>query len=146
MVTSKDMALYYFNDYIYFTGTIKVSNGGTYSILITFGYANGKDSVLDISPYLKDSNNTNINLNLFDYFLNSIVIDNNIFNYSIVQQVKLLRIPEELNFYLGDSKLENGAIISSKDSIVLQNANLLKNFSRYSIYYQLYEREPIYKY
>ena len=90
-----------------------------FSILITFGYANGKDSVLDISPYLKDSNNTNINLNLFDYFLNSIAIDNNIFNYSIVQQVKLLRIPEELNF-------------------------LLKNFSRYSIYYQLYVREPIY--
>ena len=89
---TKDMTLYYFNAYIYFTGTIKVSDSETFSFLITFGFANGKDSVLDISPYLKDSNNTDINLNLFDYFLDSSVIDNNIFNYSIVEQVKLLII------------------------------------------------------
>ena len=33
---SKDITLYYFNDYIYFTGTIEVSNGGTYSIYNNF--------------------------------------------------------------------------------------------------------------
>ena len=142
---TKDMSLYYFNNYIYFTATVE-NNPSTFSYLITFGYSNGEDSVIDISPYLSDSNNTNVNLNIFDYCLHSSVIDNNIFNYSIVDQVKFVSIPPELKLYLGTKQLKDGDVITSNDSIILQNADLTKTYQRYSLYYQLYVREPIYDY
>ena len=37
---SKDIAFYYFNEYIYFTATVAYENIDTFSLLITFGYSN----------------------------------------------------------------------------------------------------------
>ena len=137
----KELTAYFFNGYIFFTST--VNNNNVFSILMIFGYANGKDSYIEISPYLSDSNNTDTTLSIFDYFLNKIVINNNIFEYEKVSQVKLVTIPPELKLYINDVKLEDGAIITENPKI-LQNQDLMKTYKNYSIYYQLYVKEPNY--
>ena len=53
----KELSLYSFNDYLMLTMT----GGSYYADLIIFGFANGTDSIIDISPYLMDSFNYNEN-------------------------------------------------------------------------------------
>ena len=86
----KDITFYYFNNFIYFTAAYYYYD--MCSLLIVFGYSNGNDISIDISPYLLDSDNSNININIFDFFLSSRKIDNNIFNYSLVNKVKLVNL------------------------------------------------------
>ena len=140
----KEMTAYYFNNHIFYTSTVNNANNNVFSILIIFGYANGKDSYIDISPYLSDSNNTDTSKILFDYFLDSIVINNNLFAYDKVSKVKLVKIPPELELYVDQTKLVDGSEIENNPKI-LQNANLLKTHKNYSLYYQLYVKEPDYQ-
>ena len=144
-VLEKDMASYYYNNLILFTITIKDSsdNNNEYSLLMHFGYSNGTDSYINISPYLLDSNNTDIdNFNIFNYFKSTKVIENNIFDYQEEDKIKLVGIPQELIINdTNDNTLANGSIITSNPKIY-QNQDVIKTSQNYSIYYQLYVKEP----
>ena len=141
----KDMASYYYNNIILFTITIKDSSDGNnkYSLLMHFGYSNGTDSFINISAYLLDSNNTDIeNHNIFNYFKSTSVIENNIFDYQNENKVKLVGIPLELLLYKSDNtQLNNGSIITENPKMY-QNQDVIKTSRNYSIYYQLYVKEP----
>ena len=141
----KDMALYYYNNLILFTITIKDSSNSDnkFSLLMHFGYSNGTDSYIDISHYLSDSDNTDTGqYNIFNYFKSTKVIENNIFDYQEDDKVKLVGFPEELIIKdTNDIILSNGSSITSNPKIS-QNQNLIKSSRNYSIYYQLYVKEP----
>ena len=134
---NKELSLHSFNDYLIFTMT-----GGEYfADLMIFGFANGTDSVIDIAPYLIDSPNYNQNLNLLREMYNNITIDNNIFGYVKVEQIKIVSIPEQLKFYNGkdESKIEitNDEIIDINiDYSLYQIKNLIKTDVYYDLYYQ----------
>ena len=58
----KEMSAYDYNGYIFFSATLdNTDNSGNniFSILMIFGFANGTDLTIDISPYLADSGNYN---------------------------------------------------------------------------------------
>ena len=135
----KEMASYMFNDYTLFTAM--VDDGGIYSILMYFGYPNGEDSFIDISPYFLDSNNTDTSLNLFDYLKSKLVVENNVFDFSAENKIKLVSIPDEILMYTDTTKLNNEAIITENPKLY-QNQALLKTNKNYSLYYQLYVKEP----
>ena len=138
----KDMASYFFNGLVLFSLTVQDNTNGVYSLLMYFGYSNGNDTYINISPYLLDSNNTDINLNIYNYLKNQSVIENNIFDYAEEDQVKLVSIPSELLLYKSDNtKLSNGTLITENPKMY-QNQELIKTFRNYSIYYQLYVKEP----
>ena len=141
----KDMALYYYNNLILFTITITDSSNSNnkFSLLMHFGYSNGTDSYIDISHYLSDSDNTDTEqYNIFNYFKSTKVIENNIFDYQEDDKVKLVGFPEELIIKdTNDITLSNGSSITSNPKIS-QNQALIKTSRNYSIYYQLYVKEP----
>ena len=138
----KDMASYFFNGLVLFSLTVKGSNNNVHSLLMYFGYSNGDDSFINISPYLLDSNNTDINLNIYNYLKSQSVIENNIFDYAKEDQVKLVSIPPELFLYKSDNtKLSNGSIITENPKMY-QNQELIKTSRNYSIYFQLYVKQP----
>ena len=95
-----------------------------------FGYANGTDGEIDISPYLSDSDSDNPDINLVTKLLENIIIDNNIFGYEIVNKIKLVYIPEEIKFYNGEIEQE----LQNDDILVLnykikQNNELIKDYN-----------------
>ena len=139
----KDMASYYYNNLILFTITITDNSNKKYSLLMHFGYSNGTDSYIDISHYLLDSDNTDIGqYNIFNYFKSTKVIENNIFDYQEDDKVKLVGFPQELIIKDNNTRtLANGSSITSNPKIY-QNQDLIKTSRNYSIYYQLYVKEP----
>ena len=74
---TKELSLHSFNDYLVFTMALK----DFFADLNIFGFANGTDAIIDISPYLIDSFNFDQNLNLIQELYSNITIDNNIFGY-----------------------------------------------------------------
>ena len=65
-------------------------------------YANVTDSIIDISPYLIENINNNgesNQQNLISKLQENIKIDNNIFGYELVNQIKLIDFPSSLKFY-----------------------------------------------
>ena len=134
---NKELSLHSFNDYLMLTMT----GDSYYADLIIFGFANGTDSIIDISPYLMDTSNYNTNLNLIQEMYSNITIDNNIFGYIKVDQIKIVSIPEHIKFYNGTE--DNQIEISSEDIIdidinysLYQNKDLLKTEEYYDLYYQ----------
>ena len=134
---NKELSLHSFNDYLILTMT----GDSYYANLIIFGFANGTDSVIDISPYLIDSYNYDQDLNLIQELYNNITIDNNIFGYVKVNQIKIVSIPDEIKLYNG--KDENKILIANEENIninidysLYQNKDILKTEIYYELYYQ----------
>ena len=72
---------------------------------------------INISHYLSEFNDiNNNNENLIDVLLENIKIDNNIFGYEFEKKIKLIKIPEELNFY----NIENGTKIQVNEGGILE--------------------------
>jgi len=92
---SSEISAFIYNDFLAFTGTLVKNSdtSATFSIFMIFGYANGTDSEIDISPYLLDSPNYNNSLNLYDYLTENLIIENNIFGYENAGKIKLVSIP-----------------------------------------------------
>ena len=87
-----------------------------FSFLIFFGYVNGNDTYIDISKFLTEYNNVNNKENNLVYkLIENAKIDNNIFGYEFVENIKLISIPEELNFY----NIENMKEIQLKENETL---------------------------
>ena len=50
-------------------------------MLVFFGYPNGTDHIIDISPYLMDIDDYNNANNIYTYLKSKMVIENKIFGY-----------------------------------------------------------------
>ena len=147
-IFNNELSGYNYNNYFIFSITaIKREIGGNNynSLLMIFGYANGTDSEINISPYLSDSDSYNINLNLVGTILENLTIDNNIFNYEIINKIKLITIPDNINIYNNSfsQKLQNGDILGL-NYIIVQNNQSIKDFRYYNLEYQYIIKEPDY--
>ena len=134
------MSIFFWNDYLLYTPSYYVKGDDTdkktYSILMIFGFANGTDFTMDISPHLMDTGEYIEGNDLVTRLLQNLTIDNNIFGYESTNQIKLISIPEELLFYdLAGNQLLNGSIID-KNHILKQNRNIKKSDKLYSLHYQ----------
>ena len=103
----KELSASIFNGFLAITATALPQNINTnqdnfFSIFLMFGYANGTDSEINIFPYLMDTNYYDESKNIINDLLETMKIENNIFGYEKVEQIKLTTIPEELLFYNGE--------------------------------------------
>lgn len=113
-VMSKELAAHVYNGYLGFSST--VGTGDKSSIFMIFGFGNGTDFIIDISPHLMDTGDYTQGNDLVTMLLNHLTIDNNIFGYVPIEQIILVSYPEELLFYSSDNQitpLPNGTIIDN---------------------------------
>ena len=98
-----ELSAFIYNDYLVFSSTVKllISPGNVYSIFMIFGYANETESsiIIDIYPYLSDTDNYDFSNNIITKLSEKLVIDNNIFGYIPAYQIKLISVPNEITFY-----------------------------------------------
>ena len=135
---TEELSVDFFNGFLMFTASVVPVNDGSLlsSLLLFFSYPNGTDFYLNISPYVMDSEYYS-NDNLIEYLLNKCTIENNIFGYSLIDEIKLISIPNEIQFYRegSDAPLTNGEKIS-KSHKLKQNKNLIKYNKNYTLDYQ----------
>ena len=151
---NKELAAAIYNGYIVLSATIINYNESSnidddhkrYSILMMFGYLNGTDREFDINEYFTD-NYINNSKNIISNLTENLVIENNIFGYIILDQIKLSIIPDELLFYNNDTtlKLLANEDILNKDYILKQNKMIIKYDKYYYLDYQNILTEPEYK-
>ena len=145
---TKELASSLYNGYLAFTATLLplVPNDtldNFFSIFLIFGYANGTDATIDIYPYLSDTDSYDSSNNLYNFLSTTMKIDNNIIGYENSGQIKLISLPEEIEFHSGldNSLLSNGDSINT-DSILKQNKNIIKSNNSYYLEYQFVIQEP----
>ena len=141
---TKELSGFVYNDYLVFSSTIDSSPDGKYlSMLMIFGYANGTDMEIDISPYFNDTDDFDNNNNIINQLQKGLTIDNNIFGYIPANQIKLISIPEQIIFYNGDdsTQLLNGSILEFNHKLKQKN-DLIKNNDYYSFEFQFIIEEP----
>ena len=147
-----ELSIFTYNDYLVFSSTVNVLYTETvYSIFMIFGYANETEItdntiIIDISLYLADKENYDSNNNIITKISENIIIDNNIFGYIYANQIKLIKIPDEIIFYNGDESepLTDGEILEFNHRII-QNKNIIKNNDYYSFEFQFIIQEPDYE-
>ena len=149
----KELTAYVFNGFLIFSSTavtpVSDSNNEFFSILVFFGYPNGTDHEIDISPYLMDVDGYSNTNNIYNYLMSNMIIENNIFNYEPVDKINLVSIPEELLFYnitggVQDTEpLPNNTFFGVNHKLY-QNKQLNKTSRYYYIYYQYLVKEPSY--
>ena len=139
-----------YNGFLAFTATVlpTVPNSdrdNVFPIFLMFGYPNGTDTEIDIYLFLMDSDDYNQDNNLYNYLMKNMTIENNIFGYEKVQQIKLISIPDELIFLNGEDNsriTNNGAI--DVNSILNQDDSKVKDDRYYYLEYQFIVKEPDY--
>ena len=92
----EELSVDFYNDFLMFTTDVS-KNDETYlsSFLIFFSYPNGTDFYMNLSPYVMDSGYY-LDGNLVSYLLSTSRIENNIFDYSPIEEIKLISIPDEI--------------------------------------------------
>ena len=95
---TQELSAHLYNGFLAFTSTVSDYNNKIFSLLIFFGYANGTDFEIDISPYFIDSDSFSNSSNLINDIMDKLVIDNNIFAYEKDKKIKLISIPQEIYF------------------------------------------------
>ena len=118
----KKLSACLYNGFLAFTTTIlpRETNNNEdnyFSLFMIFSYANGTDLEINIAPYFMDIDDYNPSNNLYDYLMNTMIIENNILGYEKIEEIKLVSIPEEILFY---NEVDN--------SPILNNGNIDKNF------------------
>ena len=110
-----------------------------------FGYPNGIDFEIDISPYFIDRDNYTASINLYNDLFKTMKIVNNIFGYEIVNEIKLVSIPDEIIFY---NSIDNSRILNNENIDVnyylKQNEEIIKDNIYYYLDYQFIVKEPDY--
>ena len=129
----------YFNNFLMLTSAIEPSNdsGKFFSVLLFFSYPNGTDFYMNISPYVNNSGYYT-GSNLISYLISKRSIDNNIFDYEGIDEIKLISIPSEILFYRRNdlnTPLTNGEQIGS-NHILNQNKDIIKYNQNYTLDYQ----------
>ena len=144
---TKELSAHLYNGFLAFSATALPpelnSNSDNYlSIFMIFGYANGTDFEIDIFPYLSDTDSYDSSKNLYSELIKTLKIDNNIFNYENAEQIKLISIPDELQFFNSESNslIQNGGNIDA-NSLLKQNSNIIKNNEYFYLYYQFIVKE-----
>ena len=146
----KELSTIIYNNYLLFTSTINSLNSDSedtcLSILMVFGYSNGTDSNIDISEYFMDDY-INSSKNIITKLIENITIENNIFGYEVIKQIKLTSIPDEIIFYNIENgynnKISNGGILNL-EYIFKQNQNKVKTYDYYTLEYQFIIQETNY--
>ena len=149
---AKEIQAYMYNGYILFSATLgEISNDpqNIFAIMMIFGFANGTDSIIDISPYLMDTGYYNSENNLYNYLMSTMTIDNNIFNYEKVEKIRLISICDELLLYKGKLNVDKEENVLPLNELfdanhtLLQNRNITKTENKlYSLVYQFIVKEP----
>ena len=146
-----DASLY--NGYIVFTSTISNKDqSDMFAIMMIFGFANGTDHTIDISPYLMDTGSYDSSNNLYDYLMTTMTIDNNIFDYERIEKIRLISICDELKLYKGKYQVNQEETTLSLNELfdanhtLLQNKNITKEEVKlYTLEYQFMVKEPTYE-
>ena len=149
---AKEVSAYMYNGYILFSATLGESNEdpqNIFAIMMIFGFANGTDHTIDISPYLMDTGYYDGESNLYNYLMSNMSIDNNIFGYKKVEKIRLISICDELKLYKGkygvsqeSSVLPLGETFDS-NIVLLQNKEKKKQEDKlYMLEYQFMVEEP----
>ena len=140
-----ELSIDFYNDFLMFTSALKKDGVNNFQpILLFFSYPNGTDFYMNISPYVMDSGYYQNSNNLITYLLNKCSMDNNIFGYTKINEIKLISIPPEILFYrIGneDTPLINGEKIGP-NHILKQNKNLIKYNQNYILEYQFMAEGP----
>ena len=137
---TNELSAFIYNGYLTLTATVNYN----FPILLIFGYANGTDSEINISPYLSDCEDYDNTKNLVNDLVENLTIDNNIFNYQKEEKIKLISIPQEILFFNSyNLKVSNGDILDT-DYILKQNNDIIKEDKYYFLEYQNIIREPDY--
>ena len=145
-IINQELSADVYNGYLIFTSTCK-KNSGQYSILMLFGYANKTDFEINISEYFMDNNIKN-SKNLIDKLLENVNIENNIFNYHLINtEIKLKSIPNEIFFYNNEGTSD--ILVSNENNLkrdysFKQNQNIEKTNDYYYLDYQAILEEPSY--
>ena len=146
---AKEMEASLYNNYIVFSSTLSNSNQNkTFAILMIFGFANGTDHEIDISPYLMDTGYYNSENNLYKYLIGNMSIDNNIFSYEKIEKIRLKSICNELKLFYGKYGVSQGESVPidgefDADHILLQNKDIIKYENQlYMLEYQFMVKEP----
>ena len=152
----KDLSLEVSNDFLTLSVTVskdkeieqyKEKDDNCFSLFMIFGYPNGTDNEINISPYLYNSENYDSNLNLVMEFFENFIIDNNILGHEKIEnKVKLSNISEGIKLYnLNDesNELRNSDILESNYKLI-QNNNIIKNNEYHYLEYQFIVKEPDY--
>ena len=107
-------------------------NDEFFATLLYFSYINGTDHNINITSYFSNQEN-NDNDDIYLNFPEQFKIDNNIFGYQIMKNIKIVSIPHEINLYkidnnnikkvinVGDQCDSNMRLIISPKSIVKKN-------------------------
>ena len=129
---TKELSVFVYNGFLSFTSTALPPSSSRdsenfFSILLIFGYANGTDFEINIYPYLMDSDYYDNSNNLYTFLMGTMKIDNNIFGYEKVEQIKLISIPDEIKFFNGadNSTISNNGF-TDVNYTLKQNDDLLK--------------------
>ena len=165
-----------YNGFLLFAASGKLENAYNYfnedfsnylSIFMAFGYANGTDSIIDISKFLFKDKYDNSN-NFFAFLFKNLTLENNIFGYLPYGIIKLISTPKEISIYqrnlstgeeipLEESYINSGCAgndyydftenCPDYDYIIKQNKTLIKTSQYYYIDYQyiLVELGPLYE-
>ena len=150
---NKELELNLYNNYIVLSSTVvdyttsKPEDDNRFSIFMMFGYITGSDEYIKIEDYFMDDY-INSTQNIINKLKGDKEIQNNIFKYIILDQIKLISIPDELLFY---NKVNNTNLllknndILNKDYILKQNDEIIKTDRYYSLDYQNIISEPDYE-
>ena len=110
---------------------------------------NGTYFEIDIASYFSDIENYDESNNLYNYLIQQMKIDNNIFGYEKVQKIRLISICDELLLYkgkLGKNKEENTLPLNElfdSNITLLQNKAIEKEEDKlYTLEYQYLVKEP----
>ena len=148
---AKEIASYMYNGYILLSATLSDSEiKSTFADMLIFGFGNGTDHTIDISPYLMDTGYYSNSNNLFTYLMSKMTIDNNIFDYQKVQKIRFVSICDELKLYRGTgvNKEENTLPLNElfdANHTLFQNKGVTKEEDRlYTLEYQYLVKEPDY--
>ena len=151
----KESSVSYYNGYITLAATIGDNENefptGIKALLIIFGFGNGTDFEIDISPYLMDTGYYDKENNLFNRLMLNLTIDNNIFGYEKVYKIRLVKICPELLFYRGEyNKTQESEQFPLNDDFdanitLLQNRAIKKEENKlYTLEYQYFVKQPNY--
>ena len=154
----KEIKTILYNEYLAFSASVcskevctnnNNNNEDFFSIFLIFGYVNGVDSTIDISKCLSeniDSNDVSEDNNLILKLQKLGKIDNNIFGYEFSNQIKLITIPNELEFYnkllSGEKTPVNSGDILELSHEIIQKSGITKNDQTFFLEYQLIINKP----
>ena len=153
----KEIKTILYNGYLAFSASVCTQNNcdiinakeNFFSIFLIFGYVNGADSTIDISKCLSENIDNNIvseDNNLILKLQKLGKIDNNIFGYEFSNQIKLITIPNELEFYnrlsSGEKTFVNNGDILELSHEIIQKSGITKNDQIFFLEYQLVINKP----